>query len=158
MDQVKVKASKSQKRKGQYPAAILNEEALPIMDLLYGQKDNFFLREQSGKSQAGKMSLARFGIKLEQGFASSCPLALAYNNSRYKTKLIFWADPYMCGDILWWLWHQQSNLHTDCIQHEDLDHGFLWQPAKEDKMCIVNKTDSMKNISSFSYSLSVFSC
>ena len=45
------------------------------MDLLYGQKDNFLLRDQSGKSQAGKMSLARFGIKLEQGFASSCPLA-----------------------------------------------------------------------------------
>lgn len=75
MDQDKVKASKSQKRKDQYPAAILNEEALSIMDLLYGQKDNFLLWDQSGKTRAGKMSLARFGIKLEQGFASSCPLA-----------------------------------------------------------------------------------
>ena len=67
---------RSQKRKGQYPAAILNEEALSIMDiLLYGQKENFFLQDQCGKAQTGKMSLAHFGIKLEQGFASSCPLA-----------------------------------------------------------------------------------
>ena len=79
---------------------------------------------------------------------------LRYNNSKYKPKFILCADTYKCGDILWWLWHQQSNLHTDCIQHEDLDHGFLWRPAKEDKMYIVSKIDSMKNISSFSYSLS----
>ena len=38
--------------RGEY-AAIFFEQAWSIKDLLYGQKDNFFLRGQRGKSRAG---------------------------------------------------------------------------------------------------------
>ena len=45
-----------------------------IRDLLYGQKENFLLRNQRGKSRAHLARPARVANK-NAGFASSCPLA-----------------------------------------------------------------------------------
>ena len=58
MDQDEVEVNKNvKKERGRYPA-ILTEQAWSIKDLLYGQKitpKNLLLREQSGKSRAGKI-------------------------------------------------------------------------------------------------------
>ena len=57
-----------QKEQGQY-TAILTKQAWSIKDLLNGQKEKIFLRDQRGKSRAGKMGpyLARLGSQSERG-------------------------------------------------------------------------------------------
>ena len=63
MDQDAVEVDKSVKEKRGQCTAILTEEAWSIRDLLYGQKYNFLLRDQRGKSRA---HLARSGSQSER--------------------------------------------------------------------------------------------
>ena len=58
----------AKKEQGQY-TAILTKQAWSIKDLLNDQKEKIFLRDQRGKSRAGKMGLylARLGSQSERG-------------------------------------------------------------------------------------------
>ena len=71
-----VSANKNAKKeRGQYPA-ILTEQAWSIQYLLYGLKENYFLRDPRGKSRTGKMGhLAARVANQNAGFALSCSVA-----------------------------------------------------------------------------------
>ena len=43
-----------EKKQGQH-SAIFTEQAWSLKDLLYGQKENFFMQKKCWKSQVGKM-------------------------------------------------------------------------------------------------------
>ena len=65
------RSRKTQKEQGQFPA-ISTAQAWSIKDLLYGKKEDLFLRDQRGKSRAGKVGRL---ANQNSGFASSCLLA-----------------------------------------------------------------------------------
>ena len=62
---------KHKKEQGQFPA-ISTAQAWSIKDLLYGKKEDLFLRDQRGKSRGGKVGRL---ANQNSGFASSCLLA-----------------------------------------------------------------------------------
>ena len=70
---------KLKKERGQY-AAILTEQAWSIKYLLYGQKEDFSMRDQRRKfHHAGKMGVANQNT----GFVASCSFG-SFNDSFYK--------------------------------------------------------------------------